>query len=419
MISVDQFTIDAEAWLRANADPRPPARELVWGEGSDDVSLFHDLSFEEERAYIDAHRDWQRAKSDAGYGSIDWPVEHGGAGLGRAHATAFRRLEAGFQTPPSHEAIGITMNLIAPTILTVGTEEQRQRYLRPMRRLDEMWCQLFSEPGAGSDLAGLSTRAERDGDEWVLDGQKVWTSGAQYADHGYCLARTDPTAPKHKGLTAFLFPMDTPGVDVRPLRQMTGGSSFNEVFLTGVRVPDNQRLGDVGAGWSVAITTLGFERAASSGGGGGGPSMSDRLALLARHLGVDHDPRIRQRVVDVHARERMLSWTNRRSAATAKANGGVPGPEGSLGKLLWTESLRAASNTATAILGPRLIADTGEWGTFAFSSFVTGAPGYRIAGGSDEIQRNIISERVLGLPKEPSQHRPSPNHHERSTHDGS
>ena len=402
MMPVDKFTAAADAWLRENAAPRPPERELVWGEGSDDVSLFRDLRFEAERAHIDAHRDWQRVKSDAGFGSIDWPAEYGGGGLSRAHATAFRRVEARYQTPPSHEAIGITMNLIAPTILTVGTEDQKDRYLRPMRRLDEMWCQLFSEPGAGSDLAGLSTKAVRDGDEWILDGQKVWTSGAQYADHGYCLARTDPTAPKHKGLTAFVFPMDTPGVEVRPLRQMTGGSSFNEVFLTGVRVPDTQRLGEVGAGWSVAITTLGFERAASSGGGGGGPSMSDRLTLVARHLGVDKDARVRQQLVDLHARERMLSWTNRRSAATAKANGGVPGPEGSLGKLLWTESLRAASNTASTILGPRLTADGSEWGTFAFSAFVTGAPGYRIAGGSDEIQRNIISERVLGLPKEPA-----------------
>lgn len=396
------FEEQALSWLEAHAKRRPPPKELVWGDGSDDVSLFHDLTFAAEKAHIDAHRAWQRTKSDAGYGSIDWPEAFGGAGLSRKHATTFRRLESAFDTPPSHEAIGITMNLIAPTILSVGTDQQKKRYLRPMRRLDEMWCQLFSESEAGSDLAGLSTRATRDGDEWVLDGQKVWTSGAQYADHGYCLARTDPDAPKHRGITAFVFPMDTPGVEVRPLRQMTGGSSFNEVFLTGVRVPDEQRLGEVNDGWSVAITTLGFERAASSGGGGsGGPTMSDRLILLAKHLQVDDDPRVRQRLADVHARERLLSWTNRRSAATAKANGGVPGPEGSLGKLLWTESLRAASDTASTLLGPRLAADTGEWGTFAFTSFVNGTSGYRIAGGSDEIQRNIISERVLGLPKEP------------------
>jgi alkylation response protein AidB-like acyl-CoA dehydrogenase len=270
-----------------------------------------------------------------------------------------------------------------------------------MRRLDEMWCQLFSEPGAGSDLAGLSMKATRDGDEWVLDGQKVWTSGAQYADFGVCLARTDPDAPKHAGITAFLVPIDAPGVDVRPLRQMSGGSSFNEVFLTGVRLADDQRLGDVGAGWSVAITTLGFERSASGGGGGGGHSMSTRLRLMAEHFGVADDPRIRQRLVDLFACERILAWTNRRSAAAAKASGGVPGPEGSTGKLMWTSNLQVASATASAILGPRLVADTGEWGTFAFASFVNGAPGYRIAGGSDEIQRNIIAERVLGLPKDP------------------
>lgn len=401
MIAVAQFVQEADQWLRAHRPVRPPPQTLEWGRGSDEVSLFHDLTFEEERAHIDAHRAWQQTKSDAGYGSIDWPVEFGGGGLSGAHAAAFRRLEAGYETPPSHEAIGITMNLIAPTILTVGTEAQKQRYIGPMRRLDEMWCQLFSEPDAGSDLAGLTTRAERDGNQWVLNGQKVWTSGAQYADHGYCLARTHPDAPKHRGITAFVFPMNTPGIEVRPLRQMTGGSSFNEVFLAEVRIPDDQRLGDVDAGWSVALTTLGFERsAASSGGGGRGPSLSDRLRLLARHLDSHEDPLIRQVLADLYARERLLAWTNRRSAAATKANG-VPGPEGSVGKLLWTESLRTGSEAASTILGPRLAADTGEWGTFAFADLVNGAPGYRVAGGSDEIQRNIIAERVLGLPKEP------------------
>lgn len=399
MIPIEDFAAEARSWLEATAERRESAQTLVWGQGSDDVALFHDLSRDQEQAHIDAYRDWQRVKSDAGYGSIDWPVEYGGTGLTPRHAAAFRRIERDYETPPTHEAIGITLNLIAPTILTLGVEEQKQRFLAPMRRLDEMWCQLFSEPGAGSDLAGVQTRAVRDGDDWVIDGQKVWTSGAQYADFGYCLARTDPQAPKHHGLTAFVFPMDAAGVEVRPLRQMTGGSSFNEVFLTGLRVADDQRLGDIGSGWSVALATLGFERAASSGGGGSGPTMSDRLGLLARHLGIDADPVVRQRLAAIYAHERMRAWTTKRTVANMRA--GVPGPEGSIGKLLWTENNRRISDAASSMLGPLLVADTGAWGTYAFADFVLGAPGYRIAGGSDEIQRNIIAERVLGLPREP------------------
>lgn len=399
--SLGEFTAAARTWLDEHAQPRPATVELRWGEGSDDVSLFHDLSFGEERALIDASRSWQQCKSDAGYGSIDWPIEHGGAGLPSAYAAAFRQIEREYQTPRAHEVIGITMNLIAPTIRTCGTDAQRKEHLQAMRRLDTIWCQLFSEPAAGSDVAGLQTRAVPDGDHWVLDGQKVWTSGAAHADWGYCLARTDPDAHKHAGITAFLFPMDSPGVEVRPLRQMSGGSSFNEVFLDGVRVPDSQRLGDQGGGWRVALTTLGFERAAAGGGGGtAGSSIVDRLRLLIRHLSCDDDPVVRQRLADVIVHDRCRSLTNQRSANSVKASG-VPGPEGSIGKLLWTQNNQRISDLVSDLLGPRLVADTREWGTYAWADFVLGAPGYRIAGGSDEVQRNIIAERVLGLPREP------------------
>jgi alkylation response protein AidB-like acyl-CoA dehydrogenase len=403
---LDEWLRGAERWLDANATRRPPAGELVWGEGSDKVALFKNLPAEQERAHVDAVRAWQQRKSDAGYGSIAWPVDVGGAGLPRAYELAFDRLEARYETPEGHEAVDITLQLIGPTILTCGTPEQRARYLRPLRRTDELWCQLFSEPGAGSDLAGLQTRADRDGEAWVLNGQKVWTSGAQFADHGYIQTRTDPAAPKHAGLTAFLIPMDAPGVEVRPLRQVSGGSSFNEVFLTDVRVPDAARIGEVGGGWGVALTTLGFERAAATTSGGSGADAVDRLILLARHLGRADDPVVRQRLAQAVIEKRVRSLTTRRAVAAVKA-GGVPGPEMSIGKLAATEGVRRLADLAAELLGPRLTADTGEWGTFAWGEMLCGVPGFRIAGGTDEIQRNIIGERVLGLPREPHPTRPS------------
>jgi alkylation response protein AidB-like acyl-CoA dehydrogenase len=393
------FTGEARAWLSDHAPAREVREPSRWGEGSDSMALFHNLSAEEERAHLAAARQWQRQKSAAGYGSITWPAEYGGAGLPPAYDAAFRREEARFETPKGHEAISITLELIAPTILAVGTTEQKDRYLEAMRRTDEMWCQLFSEPGAGSDLASLSCRAIADAGRWILNGQKVWTSGAQYADHGYILCRTDPAAPKHRGITAFLIPMDTPGIEVRPLRQMSGGASFNEVFLTDAVVPDTARLGDVHEGWRVALTTLGFERAARSG-GTGGADMFGRLLDLARHLGRTDDPLVRQRLASVYVHGRLRSMNRRRAGARLRA-GGVPGPEGSISKLMLTQGLQEVADTAALLLGPRLGADSGEWGTYAWSEFVKGVPGFRIAGGSDEIQRNIIAERALGLPREP------------------
>ena len=261
-----------------------------------------------------------------------------------------------------------------------------------------MWCQLFSEPGAGSDLARLATRAVRDGDEWILDGQKVWTSGARHADYGYIICRTDPTAPKHVGLTAFIVPMHTRGVEVRPLRQMSGGESFNEVFFDSVRINDDLRLGGIGDGWRVAMTTLGFERSSASGGVGTG--RWSQVLQLAMHLGRNDDPIVRQHLAALYSRLTVASWNNRRVVAGVRA-GQTPGPEGSLGKLSFTEGLRATGDVVSLLLGAQLTADTGEWGTFAWSELITGTPGFRIAGGSDEVQRNIIGERVLGLPAEP------------------
>ena len=396
-----EYIEKARAWLDEHAKRRQKRDELRWGAGSDQVAVFHNLPFDQERAHIEAIRAWQRVKSNAGYGSISWPREYGGAGLPREFEAAFRRLEREYVTPPGHEAVGISMNIEAPTILALGTEAQKQRFVASLRRTDELCCQLFSEPGAGSDLASISTRADRIDDEWVIHGQKVWTSGAQFADFGYLIARTHPTAARQHAFTAFIVSMHAPGIEVRPLRQMSGGSSFSEVFFTGARVPDTGRLGEVGAGWSAMMTTLGFERTAAAGGlGSGGPDLFERLVLLARRLGRDTDPVVRQLIAKVYIDGRVRGLTNQRARARVAA-GGVPGPEGSIAKLAYTNGLLQMSELASLLLGPRLATDTGEWGTFAWSEFVLGVPGLRLGGGTDEIQRNTIAERVLGLPREP------------------
>jgi acyl-CoA dehydrogenase len=263
-------------------------------------------------------------------------------------------------------------------------------------------CQLFSEPGAGSDLAGLQTKADRDGDEWIVTGQKVWTSGAQYSDIGEVICRTDPDQPKHKGLTGFIVDMHAPGVEVRPLRQMTGGASFNEVFFNEVRVPDDHRLGDVNQGWSVALTTLMNERSSigAGGGGGGGIANVTRLAAMLHHFGLSDSAVHRDRLVDVYVRYQVAKLNNQRALDKIKA-GQLPGPEMSIAKMALTDNMRRTSELVASILGPRMVADTGEWGTYAWGRYLCGVPGMRIAGGSDEVLRNIVGERVLGLPKDP------------------
>jgi alkylation response protein AidB-like acyl-CoA dehydrogenase len=402
-MELDEYAKKAERWLEERLERRSEKSSLKWGEGSDNVALFKNLSATEERVHIDALRSWQQAKSDAGYGSITWPEIYDGGGLPRPYEQSFSALERQFITPAGHEAVAITLDLVAPTILTCGNEAQREAYVRRMRRTDDMWCQLFSEPGAGSDLASVTLKADRHGDEWVLNGQKVWTSGAQYADFGYILCRSDPKAARHAGLTAFILPMHSPGVEVRPLRQMSGGSSFNEVFLTDVTLSDSFRLGEVGGGWKVAITTLGFERASATlGGSAGSDDLFERLVLSARHRGKADDPLVRQALSRLYIDGRVRTMTRRRTTETLKS-GGVPGPEGSLGKLAWTQGLQQTTEVVSLLLGMELVADSGTWGSYAWSEFVNGVPGYRVAGGSDEVQRNIISERVLGLPRDPRQ----------------
>jgi alkylation response protein AidB-like acyl-CoA dehydrogenase len=401
-ISVDDFISEARAWLDENAEKRTDrGGELVWGEGDFDVAVFHNMTFDEEAAYIAGISDWIKRKAERGYHAIARSPEYGGLGLSRRHQRAYGRLEREYVSPGRHELIGVTAGLVASTIEAMGSDDLKRRFVGDLLRTNVLACQLFSEPGAGSDLAGLACRAERDGDEWVVNGQKVWSSGAQFSQWGELIARTDPNVPKHKGLTAFMLPIDAPGVEVRPITQMSGGSSFCEVFFTDVRVPDDLRIGDVGAGWLVAMTTLGFERDHSETGGDGSSSGGSwsKLLATAQYTGAIDDPVTRDRLTQQYIRGRVESLTNRRAADLAKS--GTPGPEGSLGKLLWTEGMRTMTETVGSVLGPKLIADTGEWGTYAWGEHVLGAPGYRIAGGSDEVQRNIIGERVLGLPREP------------------
>ncbi|MGI9646193.1 MAG: acyl-CoA dehydrogenase family protein [Ilumatobacteraceae bacterium] len=401
-ISVEDFVTDAERWLEANAARRDAlGSEFVWGDGEFDVAVFHDLSFDEERALIERIVDWLQRKSERGYHAVAWPVEHGGLGLSRKHARAYARLERRFESAGRHELIGVTTSLISNTVNVFGTEEQKRRFIGGLLTGELLACQLFSEPGAGSDLAGLACRAVRDGDEWIVNGQKVWSSGAQFSHFGELIARTDPAEAKHKGMTAFMVPMDADGVEVRPIRQMSGGSSFCEVFFSDVRVPDTLRLGPVGDGWKVALTTLGFERDHSESGADGAASGGSFKQLLATaaHMDVTDDPVTRDRLAQMYIRHRVESLTNRRAADLARS--GTPGPEGSLGKIMWTENMRVLTDVISGILGPKLIADAGEWGTYGWGEHVLGAPGYRIAGGSDEVQRNILGERVLGLPKEP------------------
>ncbi|KUO19478.1 acyl-CoA dehydrogenase family protein [Streptomyces dysideae] len=394
----DAWRTQVRQWLATVLEPaRAPE---TTGEAAG-LAVFHNIPEAEERLLLERCRAYQRARFDAGYQALTLPRDKGGAGLTAAHVAAFAQEESAFEVPPSTELISVTVRLVAMAVSLFGTAEQRHDYAHAFLRTDLLACQLFSEPGAGSDLAALRTRArQEDGGDWVIDGQKVWTSGAQFADYGLLLARTDPDVVKQAGITAFLVPMDASGVEVRPIRQMSGGASFNEVFLSGVRVPDRLRIGRPGQGWEVATTTLGFERTASgSGNRRKGGTFTDVLAL-ARSLGRTDDPLVRQRLADLYVRTALRAATVDRVARTS-ASGGRPGPEASLTKLMASDLLIRTGQVAAELMGARICADTGEPGTFAWTQHLLGAPGYRLAGGTDQIQRNLIGERVLKLPPEP------------------
>ena len=388
---LEEFRRTARAWVAGHLAPRSERHDRS-------VAVFHDLPHEQERALIARVQDWTRTRYDAGYGALTWAVEDGGAGLSDLHEEVFAEVEREFETPGQHELTSVSTALVAPTVRLFGTPDQRELLVTPLLRGDELACQLFSEPSAGSDLAGLGTRAVREGDGWVVNGQKVWSSGAQFAGWGELICRTDPDVVKHRGLTAFLLPMDTPGVEVRPLRQMSGGTSFCEVFLDDVRIPDTLRLGEVGGGWGVTLATLGFERGRSGANADLGGGFADLLGD-ARALGRTDDPDVRRVLGEVWVAERIAELSAQRDREARLAGTDV-GAVGSLRKLVWAQRLALVSDAAAQVLGPRLVADAGD-GTHRWVEHVLGAPGYRIAGGSDEVQRTIIAERLLGLPPEP------------------
>ncbi|ANY25496.1 acyl-CoA dehydrogenase family protein [Gordonia terrae] len=388
------FRTEVREWLSGIAE-----RKSATPSGPADLAVFRNLSDDEERRLLDAAREYRRKRYDAGYGAVTLAAEHGGRGLPASYASEVARAELEFDVPPSTELISVTTGLVGPAVAMFGTDEQREAYARPLLRTDLLACQLFSEPGAGSDLASLSCRAVRDGDGWRIDGQKVWSSGARFADLGMLLARTDPDLPKHKGITAFLIPLDAPGVEIRPIRQMSGGASFNEVFLNDVRIPDSARLGDIGQGWKIAGATLSFERTASGSVTRKKGGSVDELVGLAQQVGAAGDPVVRQQLADVYIRAELRKATADRVARAAAA-GRSPGPAASVGKLMASDVLVKIGEIAADLLGNDIAVETNP-SRFAWTEHLLGSPGYRLAGGTDQIQRNIIGERVLGLPPEP------------------
>ncbi len=350
---------------------------------------------EDDLALLEEGRRWQRTKAEAGWAAPSWPVEHGGMGLPPLLAGVFAAEEQHYDVLANMFSVGVGM--AGPTIIEWGTDEQRALHLPATLRADHIWCQLFSEPGAGSDLAALATRAVSDGDEWVVTGQKVWTSAAHYANWGLLLARTDPDVPKHRGITAMLLSMDTDGVDVRPLRQIDGAIHFNEVFLDEVRVPKTDTIGPVGAGWGVALTMLAHERSSI---GGGGMYQFGQVAALARAHADPSDPVLRQRLADLYTRFELLRYLGYR-VRTAASRGDVPGPESSVMKLAVSALYETGGDLIVELQGPGGMLTHGDapyGGRFQDLFMSQWAP--RIGGGTDQVQRNIIGERVLGLPGE-------------------
>ena len=387
------FRDEVRAWLRGNM-PRQWTARLA---ASSDVPR--------AEAY-DLLRDWQRRLHAAGFIGLTWPREYGGRGLTFMEEMILAEEMALAKAPPVLNILGIGM--AGPTIIAYGTEEQKKRYLPKILSADEIWCQGYSEPNAGSDLASLQTRAVRDGREYVVDGQKVWTSLAHTSDWMMLLARTDPDAPRHKGITYFLLDMHLPGVTVKPLRQITGDAEFNEVFFDGVRVHDSQVLGGVNNGWAVGMTTLMYERLAL----GFGLQMRLRIALdglieMARRAekaghAVTKDPVMRQKIAQLWIDTECLKYTGAR-AITRLLKGEMPGPEASTGKMGWVETHQRLQELAMEIQGPYAqLVKGSDWavedGLWQHAFLRSRANS--IEGGTTEIQKNIIGERVLGLPKD-------------------
>jgi len=380
------FRARARSFLQANAEPKSGSRPVLRQSGVDAEA-------------VKRCKAWQAKKADAGFAALTWPKRFGGQELSPIFQVIYNQEEDDFVVPRGLYEIGLGMCI--PTMMAYAKPEQLERYVPKAVRGEEVWCQLFSEPAGGSDLAALRTRAERDGDDWVINGQKIWTSGAHLSDYGIIVVRTDPNVPKHEGLTFFFLDMKSPGIEIRPIHQMSGARHFNEVFFTDVRVPDSQRLGAVGQGWRVSITTLMNERLAV--GDVQRPDVDD-LIELSRHVKLDGKPAIRnsavrQKIASWYAQSQGLKFTRFRTI-TALSRGETPGPENSIHKLVNASKLQDIASYGIDLMGDAgLVMDddlTEAYGMF--QAALLSSPSGRIAGGSDEILRNIIAERVLGLP---------------------
>ncbi|HEY3714648.1 MAG TPA: acyl-CoA dehydrogenase [Jatrophihabitantaceae bacterium] len=392
------FAESALAFLSARA-PRRQELSARWGDGAENLALFHESEGEQERAEAEAARRWQRARWDGGFGWITGPERFGGRNLPTSYERLYRMLESAFDVPDMNP-VRIGLSTVGHAIADYGTDEQITRYGAGIQRGDVIACQLFSEPDAGSDLASVRTRGVRRDDGWHLDGQKVWTSNGTFAEIGLALVRTDAEAPKHRGLTMFVVPMETPGVDVRPLRQLTGGASFCEVFLTDVVIDDALRIGPEGEGWMVATRTLAAERRSTGDRNHETTARAVQLLWqLAVRTGHGDDPLVRDAWARVVTRVRSARFQQIRMQEIPDEE--LTGTERAIDKLLLVLSLRAIGELAADLLGPAFVADTGEWGTYGWNRWLMGALGYRIAGGTDEVLRGMLGERVLGLPREP------------------
>jgi alkylation response protein AidB-like acyl-CoA dehydrogenase len=375
-----EFRARVRAWLQEHKGEAPvnPGASQV-----DDAEM------------IARRRAWQARLTEGGLNGVTWPAEYGGQGLGPLHQVVVGQEISAAGVPGILDVIGVGM--LGPTIIAHGSEEQKEQYLLPLLRGDDVWCQLFSEPAAGSDLAAVQTRARRTDDGWVLNGQKVWTTNAQFASYGLLLARTDPDQPKHKGLTMFVVPMDGEGVTVRPLRQISGDAHFNEVFFDDVRLDEDATVGAVDGGWGVALTTLMFERVTIGLGGEGFGWRADRFAkALVEDGAAAADPEVRHRFGELAAEFLALRFTGYRMLSTLQ-RGGIPGAEGGLAKVTTIKAAIEAGELLADTLGPEALREDGDgWG-----KLISDLPGLKSAGGTEEILRNMVGERVLGLPPEP------------------
>ncbi|MEO0883234.1 MAG: acyl-CoA dehydrogenase family protein [Pseudomonadota bacterium] len=376
-----EFRAEARNFLSQHLEPKgdKPLRQRISGE-----------------EFMSRAKDWQATKAKNGYAQITWPKEIGGRGGTAMQQVIWNQEEGKFDAPTGPFTIGLGM--CVPTVIAFGSDEHKARYVKPSLLGEEIWCQLFSEPAAGSDVAGVKTRAVKEGDEWVINGQKVWTTGAHFSDYGILLVRTDPKAVKHKGLTMFIVDMKDPAIEVRPIHQASGGREFNEVYFTDLRVPDSDRLGEVGQGWKVAIVTLMNERLAV--GGSPGPDWGE-IMDFARDQGTLSDSAFREKLADWYVAAQGYKLTKFRTQ-TALSRGETPGPENSIGKIITANHLQDICNAAIEMqdhYGIMSDAETMPADAIFQQSFMW-APGLRIAGGTDEILKNIIAERVLGLPQD-------------------